>query len=61
MTRVRSPELRRQYRRRLWRFLKVHRRPGLTLYYLFHLVMHYHVYTMARAMANGEKPLVNSF
>jgi radical SAM superfamily enzyme YgiQ (UPF0313 family) len=61
MTRVQSPELRRQYRRRFWRFLKVHRRPGLTLFYLFHLVMHYHVHTMARAMTAHEERLVNSF
>src|SRR3954454_2452655 len=31
MTKVREPELRREYRDRLWNFLKVHRRPGLLL------------------------------
>jgi Domain of unknown function (DUF4070) len=61
MTRIASPELRRHYRRRLWRFLEVHRRPGLTLLYLFHLVMHYHVHTMAQTMAADEERLVNSF
>ena len=61
MTRIESPDLRRQYRRRLRRFLEVHRRPGLALLYLFHLVMHYHVHTMARTMAAGEERLVNSF
>ena len=61
MSGIESPALGREYRRRLWRFLKVHRRPGLTLFYLFHLVMHYHVQTMARTMASGEARLVNSF
>ena len=42
MTRVREPGLKREYRKRLWRFLKVHRRPGLVLFYLFHMTMHYH-------------------
>ncbi|MHB1557144.1 MAG: B12-binding domain-containing radical SAM protein [Isosphaeraceae bacterium] len=61
MAGVESRELRHEYRRRLWQFLKVHRRPGLTLLYLFHLAMHHHVSTMARTMATGEKRLVNSF
>jgi radical SAM superfamily enzyme YgiQ (UPF0313 family) len=61
MTRIESPELRREYRRRLRRFLKVRRRPVLALLYLFHLVMHYHLHTMARTMAAGEKRLVTTF
>ena len=61
MTRIESPELRRQYRHRLRRFLEVRRRPALALLYLFHLVMHYHLHTMARTMAAGEKRPVNTF
>jgi len=61
MGRIQPASLRREYRKRLWRFLKVHRRPGLTLFYLFHLVMYYHVYTIARTMAAGESRLVNTF
>ena len=61
MNRIESPALRREYRKRLWGFLKIHRRPGLVLFYLFHLVMHYHVHTMARTMAKGEARLVNTF
>jgi hypothetical protein len=61
MSRIEPASLRREYLRRIWRSLKVHRRPGLTLFYLFHLVMHYHVLTMARTMAVGEARLVNSF
>jgi radical SAM superfamily enzyme YgiQ (UPF0313 family) len=61
MTRVRDPELRREYRQRLWRFLKVHRRPGLALNYLFHMTMHYHAQYLAKRMASKELQLVNSF
>ncbi len=61
MTRVREPHLRREYRKRLWRFLKVHRRPGLVLFYLFHMTMHYHAQYLARRMASRELQLVNSF
>jgi radical SAM superfamily enzyme YgiQ (UPF0313 family) len=53
--------LRREYRRRLWRFLKVLPRPGLVLIYLFHLAMHYHAHTMARQMASGKTTIVNSY
>ncbi len=61
MCRIESAALRREYRKRLWRFLKVHHRPGLTLFYMFHMVMHYHLCTMARTMAAGESRLVNTF
>jgi radical SAM superfamily enzyme YgiQ (UPF0313 family) len=61
MSRIEPASLRREYRRRLWRFLMVHRRPGLVLFYLFHIVMHYHVNTMARTMAAGEARLANVF
>jgi radical SAM superfamily enzyme YgiQ (UPF0313 family) len=61
MTKVREPELRRAYRRRMWNFLKVHRRPGLILSYAFHLVMHYHAWKMAKAMSSRQGQLVNSF
>jgi hypothetical protein len=61
MSGIESAALRREYRRRLWRFLKVRRRPALALFYLFHLVMHYHLHTLARTMAAGEARLVNSF
>jgi radical SAM superfamily enzyme YgiQ (UPF0313 family) len=61
MTRVPEAELRREYRRRLWRLLKVHRRPGLVLNYLFHMTMHYHSFSLARRVANPEMQLINSF
>ncbi len=61
MTKVSEASLRGEYRRRLWRFLKVHRRPGLVLFYLFHMTMHYHAQYLARRMASRELQLVNSF
>ena len=61
MTRVPDARLRREYRQRLFRFLKVHRRPGLVLNYLFHMTMHYHAQYLARRMASRELQLVNSF
>lgn len=58
---VPSATLRRKYRRHLGRLLRVHRRPGLVLLYLFHLAMHYHAHTMATQMKSGERQIVNSF
>jgi radical SAM superfamily enzyme YgiQ (UPF0313 family) len=61
MAKIPEADLRREYRKRLWRFLKVHRRPGLLLYYVFHLVMHYHAWKMAKSMSSRQAQLVNSF
>jgi radical SAM superfamily enzyme YgiQ (UPF0313 family) len=61
MTRVRDTRLRREYGRRLWRFLKVHRRPGLILNYLFHMTMHYHAQSLAKRVSARDMQLVNSF
>lgn len=65
MQRVGEPELRREYRRRMARFLRVHRRPGMVLNYLFHIAMHYHSWRLARDVkartAGDRRVLVNSF
>jgi radical SAM superfamily enzyme YgiQ (UPF0313 family) len=61
MARVPEPDLKQIYRARLWRFLKVHRRPGLILNYVFHMTMHYHAHYLAGHMASREMQLVNSF
>ena len=61
MTRVPDARLKQEYRQRLWRFVKVHRRPGLVLNYLFHMTMHYHAQFLAKRMASRELQLVNSF
>ncbi len=61
MTSIGEPSLRREYRKRLGRFLRVHRRPGLVLLYLFHMAMHYHAYQLAKQVANPEMQLINSY
>ena len=61
MRHVPDPALRRIYRRRLLGLLKVRRRPGLVLFYIFHVAMHFHAYTMARTMNSGERAIVNSY
>ncbi len=53
--------LRREYRKRLFRFLKVRHRPGLAVMYVFHMAMHYHAYTMAQQMSSGQRAIVNSY
>jgi radical SAM superfamily enzyme YgiQ (UPF0313 family) len=65
MMKVKEPELRREYRYRFGRFLKVHRRPGLVLNYLFHFAMHYHSWKLAKNVASrstaDRRVLINSF
>jgi radical SAM superfamily enzyme YgiQ (UPF0313 family) len=61
MIRVPDSSLRREYRRRLWQLLKVHRRPGLVLNYVFHLAMHYHCSQLAQRVADPEQQLINSY
>ncbi len=53
--------LRKEYRKRLWRFLKVRRNPGHALIYTIQMAMHYHAHTMAKQMSAGERRIVNSF
>jgi len=59
--RVPEPSLRREYRRRIRRLLRVHRRPGLVLNYLIHVVMQYHAWTLARKMAEGRMTVINTY
>jgi radical SAM superfamily enzyme YgiQ (UPF0313 family) len=61
MKNVPDANLRREYRFRLKRFLKVHRRPGLVFFYIFHMAMHYHASKMAERMSSRSQKLVNSF
>jgi radical SAM superfamily enzyme YgiQ (UPF0313 family) len=61
MTQVRESKLKREYRKRLWRFLKVHNRPGLIFAYVFHMSMHYHAYQLAKKMVAPQRQLVNSW
>ncbi len=61
MKSVPDPELREEYRFRVKRFLKVRKRPGLFLFYVFHLAMHFHAYTMTKNMTTGRREIVNSY
>jgi radical SAM superfamily enzyme YgiQ (UPF0313 family) len=58
---VPEARLRREYRRRLARLLQVRRDPAVVVLYLIKCAMHYHHYTLARQLAAGSCPLVNSF
>jgi hypothetical protein len=53
--------LRREYRKRLLRYLKHTRNPGSILLYVIHMAQHYHAHTMARQMASGPRTVYNSF
>ncbi len=52
---------RKEYRRRIARLLKVHRRPGLVLNYFLHAAVQHHAGTLAREMAEGKRPVVNTY
>jgi hypothetical protein len=53
--------LRREYRRRIFRLLKVRRDPGTILYYTIKCLSHYHAHVMASQMAGGRSPIFNSW
>jgi radical SAM superfamily enzyme YgiQ (UPF0313 family) len=53
--------LRRQYRRRIVRLLKVRQDPVVLFSYLIKCAVHYHHYTMATQMAQRQSQIVNSF
>ena len=61
MNRVADPKLRLQYKTQIWRFLKVHRRPGLFMFYVFHMAMHYHVWKLSKDMASREAQVLNVY
>jgi len=71
LTAVPEPDLRREYRRRILRYLRQRRNPGMFLVYLIHVAMHYHAHTLAKSLAERverseasggrEAVLVNSF
>jgi radical SAM superfamily enzyme YgiQ (UPF0313 family) len=58
---VPEAHLRREYARRFRKFLKVRKRPTLAVFYLFHLAMHYHAYSMARSMVGERATILNSY
>ncbi len=54
-------ELRREYRRRLWKLIKARPDPNLAILFVLKCAMHYHQYTMAKQMSGGRTPVYNSF
>ncbi|HMC89087.1 MAG TPA: radical SAM protein [Gemmataceae bacterium] len=58
---VTEARLRREYRRRLRRFLLARPDPNLFIFYLFKCFLHYHQYTMTQQMALGSSKVYNSF
>jgi radical SAM superfamily enzyme YgiQ (UPF0313 family) len=61
MRAVPQPALRREYRRRLAGLLRLRPEATVLTLYVIKCAMHYHHYTLARQMAQGSGPLVNSF
>jgi radical SAM superfamily enzyme YgiQ (UPF0313 family) len=61
MTRVPDGKLRRAYRQRLWRFLKVRHRPGFVLFYVFHMTMHFHAQQLAKRVTRRDGILINTY
>jgi len=61
MALIQEAELRREYRRRVRGLLRNKRRPGLVLNYLMHCIMQYHAWSLARKMADGKMPVVNTY
>ena len=60
MNGVPEASIRREYRKRLWRYLKVRQDP-VVLGYVFHMAMHYHAHTLASQMVSKETAIMNSF
>jgi radical SAM superfamily enzyme YgiQ (UPF0313 family) len=58
---VPDPALRREYRRRLMRLLKVNRDPSVCFVYITKCAIHYHHYKHAHDMGQGRSTVVNSF
>jgi radical SAM superfamily enzyme YgiQ (UPF0313 family) len=61
MHKVPDARLRHEYRRRIWRMLKVRWDSGVLFVYLLKCLAHYHHFTMATRMAQRESHVVNSF
>jgi radical SAM superfamily enzyme YgiQ (UPF0313 family) len=59
--RVRERHLRREYRKRVLRVLRVRRQAGVLLYYVIKCVFHYHLYKMAETFRRGRSGLMNTF
>jgi radical SAM superfamily enzyme YgiQ (UPF0313 family) len=61
MMAVKNPAQRREYRQRLWRYLKRRQNPGMLLMYVLHMAMHCHAQKLAAELKTREAAFVNSF
>jgi radical SAM superfamily enzyme YgiQ (UPF0313 family) len=61
MWKIPDPALRREYRHRLLRLLRVNRDPSVLFVYVIKCAMHYHHYTLANSMAGSQPAVINSF
>jgi radical SAM superfamily enzyme YgiQ (UPF0313 family) len=61
MRRIPDPELRAEYRRRIWKMLKVRREPAVLFIYVVKCAMHYHHYRMTQDMSRAGAVVYNSF
>jgi radical SAM superfamily enzyme YgiQ (UPF0313 family) len=60
MKAIPEASLRREYRRRLARVLRVRPDPNILVLFLFKCAMHYHQFTLAKQMSTGRSPIYNS-
>jgi radical SAM superfamily enzyme YgiQ (UPF0313 family) len=58
---ITRPQLRREYRRRLWRLLKTSANPSVLFIFFLKCAIHYHHYLMAEQMSEGKTPPLNPF
>jgi hypothetical protein len=61
MRHVPDSNLRREYRRRLWRAVKRRREPLVLQIYAIKCAMHHHAHTMVRQMLVEGQRITNSF
>jgi radical SAM superfamily enzyme YgiQ (UPF0313 family) len=61
MRNIPEADLRREYRKRLWRLVKARPDPNVAILYVIKCMMHYHQYTLARQLGARDRRFVNSF
>ncbi len=61
MRSIPEASLRREYRRRIGRFLKIRRDPATLLSFVFSCAMHYHAHSMAKRMVSGRTPVLSGY
>ena len=61
MWKVGDATLRREYLRRIWRLVRARRDPSILWLSVVKCALHYHAHTMARQMAGGQSPVVNTY